>query len=249
MKRMRALLLGLLLAGLAAAAVCAMVSWKVTGLVQGAVQSAAGASGWTVEVQEAQWAPWGKLELKDVRLATAQGGRLHIEKIRIRPESLGGGIQMARLVLAPQTFALLKGKLTTRWELGPIRVDPASWRIRQPLAQELLSAGPVTTGGLVGLTFQENEWRLEKITLGGPVLRLEAEGWLKREQQVYLLLRGDVTRNILEGLRVTRPVDNSAAREWEPFQLLVEGAWNHPRVRFTSGFFTFAMNQPSEGIP
>ncbi len=218
----------LLLTGIVAAG---FVPWKVTVPTQRLCRFLSSRiTGWQITLQEAQWIPWKSLELADLHLQTPQGGRLHLVKVHLRP----------------QIWTLVRGGWETRWEFEEIRMDPRSWGIRRPVAQQILSAGPVTTGGFAILQVDRRRWTLRELVLHGPLLRLQAEGWLaERTRQVELVLRGELSRDLLEEMNLVNS-DQSAPKPWEPFDLQVAGSLAAPEVRFTSNFFTFSMTPQLE---
>ena len=136
----------------------------------------------------------------------------------------------------------------TRWQFGEIRIDPGSWGIRNPMAQEMLSAGPVTTDGFAVLQCQFMKIVLQQMVLYGPFLRLQAEGYVVQGQQARLALRGELHRTLLEGMNLVESYPKDVVT-WEPFEFQMGGSLMHPRLQFHSNFFTFAMNPQVEKRP
>lgn len=218
----------LLLAGMGGAG---FVPWKVTAPAQRLCRFLSSRNaGWQITLQQARWIPWQSLELADLQVQTPRGGRLHLVRVRLHP----------------QIWTLVRGNWETRWEFGEIRMDPRSWNIRRPLAQEILSTGPVTTGGFAILRVDRNQWTLLELVLHGPLLRLQAKGWCaERTRQAELLLNGELPRTLLEAMNLLRP-DQALPEPWEPFELRVAGSMAAPEVRFSSNFFTCAMTPQLE---
>lgn len=232
MKKAARLWAGIALAALAAAAVLGFFSWEVTRPVQRFLRDSSwGRQGWFCTVERARWTPWNDLELSGVRLQTPAGGKVTVE----------------RVFVTPRLFSLRKGRLVTDWDLEEIRMDPGSWGIRKPLAQELLSAGPVAARGFARLSWRPNELLLEQFSLEGSLLRVQAEGWLKPQRQAHLILKGSLSRPVLEGMKLLPPVEG--APSWEPFDLALDGGLQAPALRFQSRFLTLMLNQPLEKNP
>ncbi len=207
------------------------VSWPVAGLLNRVCLGLEARSGWTLEVDRAIWVPWRKLEMTDVRFSSPQGGRLHLVKLQVHP----------------QWGSLLQGALTTRWDLSDVRIDPGSWGIHKPLAQEVLSAGPVWTDGSAVLKIRWGQVTLKALHLEGPLLRVQAEGWLTRQSQAHLMLEGALGREFLEEMNWLRPIDSTESlRRWEPFQLKLHGPLRHPDISFASSFFSISLKGQGE---
>lgn len=210
------------------------VPWKVTASAQRLCRFLGNHyPSWQVTVQEARWIPWQSLELADLQVQTPRGGRLRLVKVR----------------LWPQIWTLVRGDWETRWEFGEIRMDPRSWGIRRPLAQEILSAGPVTQSGFAILKFSRERLTLQELLLHGPQMRLQANGWwAEKTQRAELALRGELPRTLLEGMSLLRS-DQALPEPWEPFELQVGGRVAAPEIRFASNFFTFASTPHMERRP
>lgn len=201
--------------------------WKVTAPAQGLLRRFVRAPGWQLTLTQARWVPWSHLEMSDLKIVSPTGGRLHLVKVNFKPRlwtrALGGWV--------------------SRWEFGEIRMDPGSWRIRRPLAQELISAGPVTTSGFALLEMRSPAKRtLEQLVLHGPLLRVRANGSLTDTGRVELDLSGELPRLLLEGMRLG-PTDQIDPPEWEPFELKVTGTLPAPAVEFNSSFLKFALGE------
>ena len=218
----------LLLGGLVGAG---FVPWKVTAPARRLCRFLSGRNaGWQITLQQARWIPWQSLELADLRVQVPHGGRLHLVKVRFYP----------------QIWTLVHGHWETRWEFGEIRMDPSSWKLRRPLVQEILSAGPVTTSGFAILRVDRNRWTLSEGVLHGPMLRLQAKGWYAgKTRQAELVLNGELPRTLLEAMGLLRP-DQALPEPWEPFEFRVAGSTAAPEVRFSSNFFTVAMTPQLE---
>jgi hypothetical protein len=205
--------------------------WPLTGFFARLLEAAESRSGWRLSIAQARWIPWKGLEFDDLRLETPGGGRLHLTSARIHP-GLG---------------SLLKGNLVTHGRLGDIRIDPGSWGIHRPLAQELLSTSPVTTQGSVVLRWESDRWRITDLSLDGPFLQLQARGWLNRQRQTDLSLQGALDRTLLVGMNLLKA--NEAVRSagpWEPFQMSLTGILERPEISFTSGFLTISLKSNEE---
>jgi len=150
-------------------AAAGFVPWRVTVPVDW--------SGWQIIQGEARWIPWSRLELSNLEVRTQGGGRLRLERVEVRP----------------RLWTLAGGRWVTRWRFGEVRVDPDSWGIRQQPAREILSAGPAADGGSAVVQIRRDRWILEQLALHGPLLRLDAKGWLARERQEgALMLKGEL---------------------------------------------------------
>ncbi len=217
---------------LAAVLGAGFIPWQVTGPVQWLFRRCIPAQGWQLSLRAARWVPWSHLELHDLQVQAPQGGHLHLVKVDVWPRS----------------WTFIRGRWVTRWRFGEIRMDPGSWGIRRPLAQEILSAGPVTTRGFAVLEVDRERMTLSELMLHGPLLRLRAEGWLQGKERGEVDLRGELARFLLEGMHLV-PSDQSAPEPWEPFELQVRGALTAPEVRFVSNFFTFALKLNTERKP
>ena len=159
----------------------------------------------------------------------------------------GGRLFLDRVDVRPRAWTLLaRGRWETRWGLGEIRMDPVSWGIRKPLAREILSAVPVTSGGFARVAFERGQMTLQELALHGPLLRLQAEGSLTGRWEAELALEGELRRSLLESMEAELP---DPPEPWEPFELRVRGALASPEIRFTSHFFTFSMGSLGEKQP
>ena len=206
------------------------VSWDVTPPVRWACRRLGTApEGWEVTVAQARWTPWRRFEVTDLKLRIPRSGRLHLVKVSF----------------SSVPWTVVKGSLMTQWQFGEIRVDPESWGIRMPIAQEILSAGPVASDGSAVLECQFGRITLQQMILHGRFLRLRAEGYLAQGQRANLTLRGELLRTLLEGMALVE-AKQEGVRPWEPFELQVQGVLNHPQLQFRSNFFTFAMNLQAE---
>lgn len=198
-------------------------SWPAENLFQKFAQRVELKTSWHLEVRQARWIPWRHLELQDLKLETPRGGRLHIVHVQGRP-SLG---------------SLFQGVLATHWEIGQIRMDPGSFRIRKPLAQELLSSGPVTDRGKAVLEVARGGVALSSLILTGPFLRLHARGWAGAEA-IHLEVEGQLAQQILEGMDLLKS-DRSDPLAWEPFQIRLNGKLPVPQFSFLSDFFSVSL--------
>lgn len=220
---------------------CLNLGYRSWPLTQGAVYQIAGSpfrgafhrsehkSGWRLFIREAYWTPFRTLELKDLKLKTPQGGRLHLVGVSVDPEFR----------------SLLKGRLITRWTIKEIRMDPGSWGIRKPLAQEILSAGPVVTDGVIVLQSEWGRLTLQSLLLRGPLLRLHAEGWLTESLLAHLDLDGDLDRRFLEEIKLMKP-SKGPPEAWEPFRIRLHGMLARPKMSFVSNFFSISLNTVRE---
>ncbi len=198
------------------------VSWDVTGPVRWMFGQALRDSGrWEVQIGEARWVPWRRLEVSEVRLTSPRGGRLHLVRLR----------------LFPKPWAWARGYLAAQCEVGEIRMDPASWRVRRPLAQEILSAGPVTTDGFAILHYRLGHLSVQELSLHGPLLRAHLSGWFNGKREAHLSVRGEVLQALVEGMHLGKR-DQLDPPTWEPFELELQGKLAQPLFRFNSSFFS-----------
>lgn len=198
------------------------ISWDVTGPVRWALGRALKQAGqWQVEVGQARWIPWWRLEVSDVQLSSPRGGRLHL----------------VRLSVFPKPWALVRGYVAAQCEVGEIRMDPASWRIRRPAAQEILSTGPVTTDGFAIVHYRLGHLDVQQLSLHGPLLRVHVSGWFNGKQEASLSVRGEVMHVLLEAMHLGE-MDQLNPPPWDPFELELEGALAQPLFRFTSAFYS-----------
>lgn len=168
MPRNRTLRLALVL-GTAVVAVAGFVPWRVRVPVDW--------NGWKIIQGEARWIPLSRLELSNLEVRTQGGGRLRLARVEVRP----------------RLWTLAGGRWVTWWRFGEVRVDPDSWGIRQQPAREILAAGPAANGGSAVLEIRRDRWILEQLALHGPLLRLDAKGWLAREgREGALILKGEL---------------------------------------------------------
>lgn len=195
--------------------------WPAEGLFQEFARRVELKTGWHLEVRQARWIPWRHLELEDLKLETPRGGRLHIVNVQGRSS----------------LWPLFQEVLATHWEIGEIRMDPGSFRIRKPLAQELLSALPVTDRGAAFLEVRRRGVTLNRLTLTGPFLRLHARGWAHSLAAAHLEVEGQLAQQILEAMDLLRS-DRSDALAWEPFQIRLDGKGPVPQFSFVSNFFS-----------
>jgi len=197
-------------------------SWVVTPSVEWVLYRILGESEWQFSIGQARWIPWKELRLSDLKFQSPGGGRLHLVDVRIR--SFPG--------------SLLKGSLLSRWLFSAIRIDPASWGIHQPVLQEILSSGPVTTEGEAFLQVGLKRIDFKHLTLQGPQLRLQVQGWLDSEHQVHhLQVEGGLTRRLLEEIGL-RDSGGPKVDSWEPFTMRLQGPWRRTNFSFASNFFS-----------
>ena len=207
------------------------IPYPVTAPVQWLCASATGDSGWAVSVARARWTPWGWIDLEDVRLQTQKGARLHVVRAKVRSVPV----------------SLLLGHLLTQWRIGEIRMDPASWGIRRPLAQEILSAGPVTTTGAATVRLKGRGIFLEAFALQGDLLRAQGQGSWDGQGKIHLLLTGQLARSILIGMNLLKQDAMQAHRQGEPFLFQAVGSWNRPELLFASTFYRVRIQPRGEG--
>lgn len=205
------------------------IPWPMTSPLQWLCRVATQDSGWQVSVGHARWIPWQDVELTDLKVRAPRGGQIHITQVRVG--------------LVP--WHLMRGVVGTQWKFAEIRMDPASWNIRQPLAKEVLSAGAVTNQGQALLSAQWGKVILTGLTLGGPMLRLHAVGWLTETKHIQLSLDGQLSRVLLEEMNLMRP-ENPKTRTWEPFTINLQGALASPEVSFASNFLTISLRTHGE---
>ncbi len=204
-------------------------SWPVTGPVRFFLGRVEKESGWHLSVTRAQWVPWREIQLMDVKLQVPQGGLLHVREIQIRP----------RLI------SLLRGSLSTTWIFGELRMDPASWGIHKPLAQEMISSTPLATDAQAEVLVGTQRMTLERLSLQGPWVRLQAEGWVNRARESYIKMEGALARQLLEGMKLLEP-DAQPVNPWEPFQMQMKNDPIHPELLFSSRFFSLQLKSHGE---
>ena len=103
-------------------------------------------------------------------------------------------------------------------------------------------AGPVTTRGNGFLELRPSEMVLQGLTLQGPRIWLDARGFLRRDSEANLHLKGGVDRQVLEWLHVDRSSQETINSAWEPFELELKGMTAHPSFSFQSNFFSTSFN-------
>ncbi len=197
------------------------LGWPVTRPAQWAAERLVGRSGWQVSIAQARWTPWRSLELRDVKLQTPHGGRLHL----------------VRVWIAQQAGPLPLGRWTTAWRLGEIRLDPTSWRIRKPAAQEVLSAEPVARSGTAVLEVRPAQVDLTGLSLQGRLLRLSGEGWMGRHHQAQLHLEGALSERVLRAMSLLK-VSADPPEPWKSFRLELQVAPEETLLSFVSDFFS-----------
>lgn len=229
--RRKALFCGLILAGVIG---LGMVSWPVTRPVNWWLRRFVDAkSSWTLSIAEARWIPLrNQMELRNIKLQVPGGGRLHL----------------VRVSATSHPISLLGGSLVTHCRLREGRIDPGSWGIRRASAVELLSADPVADEGIAVLRIGLNKILVQTLTLSGPLLRLQAEGWLLGGSQGHLNMKGALARKLLEQMNLVNPED-PAASPWESFQFRLDGALARPAVSFASQFLSVSFKNQGEHQP
>jgi len=226
LSRLRVLSIGLLcLALMGSVILLGALPWRITGPLNQILKPIAGGTGWNFSVTRALWTPWRQLEINDLHVQSPLGGRLHIVQLKI----------------FPHFGSLIHGHLATRWDVGEIRMDPGSWGIRKPLAQEMLSAGPVTLNGVAVVQAQPGKMTLQLLELHGPMLKLHASGWVTRDRRADLSLQGSLSRGLLESMSLMKS-DSPELISWEPFEMKLEGALARPRLSFASNFISVSFN-------
>ena len=219
-----------LAAGMGIFLLSGFISWRVTRPVRWFGDRLMKGSGCSFTVGKAFWIPWRRLELQDVGLRVKGGGHLHLSRVNVRP------------VLA----SLPRGYLEARWDLGEVRLDPGSWNIQQPMAQEILGAEPVTTHGSAVLRVERNSLRLQRFSAEGPLLRLEGEGSFEEKGPLArLTVTGSLHRDLLQGMGLVFEEDKSVS-SWEPFQFRLEGMLSRLSILFESSFHRLAIQPQGE---
>lgn len=166
-----------LILGTAAIAAAGFVPWRVTAHAEWLFRRLGPpVAGLEVTPGEIRWIPWSRLEFKHLQVETPRGGRLRFEGVEVR----------SRL------WMLARGQWVTLWRFGEVRVDPDSWGIRQQPAREILSAGPAVGGGSALVRIERDRWSVKQISLRGPLLWLNAEGWFTERGEGELALRGEL---------------------------------------------------------
>lgn len=218
-------------AALAAVGLLGFVPYPATAPVEWLCARRIRDSGWLVSVAKARWTPWGWIDMEDVRLQTQKGAKLHVVRARVR--SMPG--------------SLFLGHFVTQWQIGEIRMDPASWGIRRPLAQEILSAGPVTTSGVATVRLEGRRISMDSLSLRGDLLRTQGQGFLDGQGRIHLLLTGQLARSLLIGMNLLRQDAAQDVRQGEPFLFQAVGTWNRPELVFASAFHSVRIQPRREG--
>ena len=209
------------LLGIAAAVgMVGAVPWPVTGPVQWLLDRFGKGTRLAPAVERAVWVPWRSLDLTGFHLNPP----------------LPGSVRAAKVRLVPRWPWLALGQVRADCQFEEFQWEPDG-------EQEVRVDGE----GTVRLGWGKAV--LERLSLEGSAVRLKAEGWLRVGSQVQLLLEGALSQDLLRRMRWVEASDPPGGGEWEPFRLRVEGALVHPRVQFTSHFFTFSMNLPAEPAP
>ncbi|MBI3322783.1 MAG: hypothetical protein HYZ94_03785 [Candidatus Omnitrophica bacterium] len=206
----------LLILAAVAVGVAGALPWPVTAPVQWFLDRSGKGTGLAPAVERAVWVPWRSLDLTGLRVDPPVPGSVRAEKVRLVPD-------------------------WPRLALGQVRADCLFEEVEWDPAGE--QAVRVDGTGAVHL-----EWGaavLERLSLEGPAMRLEAEGWLRSGREARLRLDGALSRDFIQDMGWMGPGE-SAGEGWESFRLRLEGAFERPQVQFTSRFFTFSMNLPAE---
>lgn len=219
----------LLLALAGGAAAAGFIPWEVTPQINRLLAGSMIGEKAAITVEQARWAPWDSLELIGINIQSKEGGRVFVERAEMRP----------------YFKSFMKGKLGTRWTFGEVRILPDTWGIRSPMAREIFSAGPVTTGGFALLDLERGRTTLKTLSLYGPLLRVETNGWLADRWEGELSMKGELPRKLLEALELQEPAQ-PAAKPWEPFDFHIRGILAYPEIRFNSSFFTVAIGPQAE---
>lgn len=229
--RWKVLLFALVLAG---GIGLGMVPWPVTQPVNWWLRHCVDErSSWDLSIAEARWVPLrNRLELLDLKLQVPGGGRVHL----------------ARVFATTHPLSLARGFLEAHCQLREGRIDPGSWGIRRAPVVELLSAGPVADEGTAVLQIGLNKILFQTLTLSGPLLRVQAEGWFLGGDRGHLNMKGSLARKLLEQMNLVNPED-PAASLWEPFQFSLDGALAHPDVSFASHFLSISFKNQGEHKP
>ena len=189
--------------------------------------------GWSLSIEKARWIPLRNLELTNIRLQTPQGGQLYLVRVSIHP-----------------TYSsVIRGFFATEWDIGEIRMNPGSWGIRKSVAQELLSSGPVTIHGSAFVRFYPRKFSFSMLSLEGPMLRLQGQGWITRDEQVSLLLGGALSTRLLVGMDLFHPSDQLRNGIWEPFEVQMNGEIRHLNLEFASNFLSLSSRPYGENKP
>jgi hypothetical protein len=211
---------GILLICLGAILGLGFCAWGVTSPVRNYLHRVSGPAGWSFTVDRAVWIPWKGLKMAGLRVQAPGGGRLYLVEVE----------------MAPRIVSLIHGGLMTEWAAGEIRMDPVSWGISRSMAQEMLSSGPVSTGGTARIQWRVGECRLDQFQFKGPMLRAAGQGWLRKGQSGYLDVQGELSQGILQGMALLP----------ESFAFRLEGNLASPRLEFHSRFLNIAPRQPKE---
>ncbi len=196
------------------------LSWPIERPVQWICHHFIEPHGLYLSVGKARWVPWGKLLLTDLKLTTVHGGKVYVMKT----------------LLSLSFLSLIKGHLTTRWQLREIRLDPTSWGILGPLLKERISAEPLAAEGSAIVHIDWDQMTLEQFQLRGSLLQLQANGWLRRGSKTHLNIRGNLAPQLLEEMSLSKARDkNNGPRG--TFQIQLDGSLSHPIISLTSNFF------------
>lgn len=177
------------------------IPWPVTRGANLLGLYAAHLTGWNLSVEEMVWAPWRLLQVGECRLSSPQGARLHLVGLRV----------------APKASWILSGRAALQVRVSEIRLDPGSFGLRDRLALELLSAGPVVTQGSALLEWNFREGLvLRELSLEGPLVRARAQGRLAVSREMDWRVDGDLDGRLAAGLRWIGP---TTVQDWEPFSI------------------------------
>ncbi len=197
------------------------VPWPVTVPLNGILLQWSGASGWYASVRKVRWTPFQSVRAAEVRLSSPRGSLLHLVGLSAR-------LKGARFLVGRPTFLLT---------VSEIRLDPGSFGIRDRLALELLSTGPVVTQGRAELLGGWGGLILKDLMLEGPLLRVMAQGRLVPRQKMDWRMEGFLAGRLVESLRL---VGEGNVQPWEPFSVRWVGTGPYLEGSMTLGARSFS---------
>ncbi len=162
--------------------------------------------------------PCRQVRATDVVVTSAVGGRLHAESVFVRY----------------RLRDLLLGRLTSRWRIQRVRMDPGSWHLKRHRAVATLSERPVADTVTMRLTWRPHLVTLHYLRILGPFLRAEGQGtWSRGTIRLWVL--GQCAGSLLRDLGVP----HSRPRGWEPIVLRLNGPVRRPALSVKVRKFSF----------
>jgi len=197
-----------------------LVEWEVSWAIPVVSASVGRWTGWTVEIRHLWVAPWRRIRAEEVFIQPPGGGRVHVRS----------------LVVRGWPSDLLRGRVSSRWWVRQIHVDPGSWKVRRPAAVALLTAGPVIDQMTLRVSMGVDAVTAQRIRARGPVLRFHGAGQWRRDGTMRSWVRGQVATSMLAQLGLPR-----GDGRWEPFRFQVTGAVHRPAIQFKGRLLSLSM--------